>query len=121
MRLCWADRIPLLLFALITLIMLCLGAIGGSTDTDYCHTLRAIHPEWTSHDSYCFVTATQHWSAFFSIEGTLFLKIVAPIWALLRIVDLSMGDPARRRPNTNAVMTADIDLPRGRWTRLERD
>jgi hypothetical protein len=79
MRLCWADKVPLALFALITLFMLFLGAGANPDNSQYCKDIREIYPTWTSADSYCFVTAAQHWSAFLSIEWALFLKIVAPI------------------------------------------
>jgi hypothetical protein len=36
MRLCWADKIPLALFALITLFMLVLGAGANPDNSQYC-------------------------------------------------------------------------------------
>jgi hypothetical protein len=63
MRLCWADKIPLVLFALITVALLVLGGFGP-VDSEYCRYLRLEHPDWTNADSYCFVTSAQHWSAF---------------------------------------------------------
>ena len=125
MRLCWADKVPLALFAIITLILLFLGMGQNPDPSEYCRWLRLEHPDWTSRESYCFVTSAQHWSAFFSIEGTLFWKIVAPVWALTRIVDLFMGGPAiRRRAKGNIaidVPTADIEMPREHWPRSGRD
>jgi hypothetical protein len=76
MRLCWADKIPLVLFGLITAALLALGGLLGSTDSEYCRYLRLEHPDWTSANSYCFVTAAEHWNAFFSIEWILSLKII---------------------------------------------
>ena len=124
MRLCWADKVPLALFAIITLILLFLGMGQNPDPSEYCRWVRLEHPDWTSRESYCFVTSAQHWSAFLSIEGTLFWKIVAPVWALTRIVDLFMGGPAiRRRVKDNIidVPTADIEMPRVRWPRSGRD
>jgi hypothetical protein len=128
MRLCWADKVPLALFALITLFMLVLGAGANPDNSQYCKDIREIYPTWTSADSYCFVTAAEHWSAFFSIEWALFLKIVAPIWAITRLIDLFGGGPAIRREyreslRTNAPprTTADIDLAPAEWTREEPD
>ena len=125
MRLCWADKVPLALFAIITLILLFLGMGQNPDPSEYCRWVRLEHPDWTSRESYCFVTSAQHWSAFLSIEGTLFWKIVAPVWALTRIVDLFMGGPAiRRRAKGNIaidVPTADIEMPRVRWPRSGRD
>jgi hypothetical protein len=34
MRLCWADKIPLVLFGLITVALLVLGGLLGSTDSE---------------------------------------------------------------------------------------
>jgi hypothetical protein len=125
MRLCWADKIPLALFGVITLILLFLG-LGQTPDTsDYCRLLRLEHPTWTHADSYCFVTAAQHWSAFVWIEGFLFLKIVLPVWVVVRLIDLFGGGPAIRRRARDLVTidvpTADIEMPQGRWPSLERD
>ena len=125
MRLCWADKVPLALFAIITLILLFLGMGQNPDPSEYCRWLRLEHPDWTSRESYCFVTSAQHWSAFFSIEGTIFWKIIAPVWGLTRIVDLFMGGPAiRRRAKGNIaidVPTADIEMPREHWPRSGRD
>jgi hypothetical protein len=125
MRLCWADKIPLALFAIITLILLFLGMGQNPDPSEYCRWLKLEHPDWTSRESYCFVKSAQHWSAFLSIEGTLFWKIVAPVWALTRIVDLIMGGPAiRRRAKGNIaidVPMADIEMPREHWPRSGRD
>jgi hypothetical protein len=65
----------LALFALITVALLLLG-LGNETQdaSNYCQQIRAAHPDWTSDNSYCFVTAAQHWSAFASIEWFLFLS-----------------------------------------------
>lgn len=124
MRLCWADKIPLVLFGLITVALLVLGELGP-TDTEYCRYIRLEHPDWTSANSYCFVTTAQHWSAFVSIEWTLFLKIIAPIWAFTRLIDLSGGGPAIRRQcrrfNDAPRRTADIDLTPQEWSREEPD
>ena len=126
MRLCWVDKVPIFLFGVITVILLVLGQLGGNPDTSaYCHALRIAHPDWTHHDSYCFVTPAQHWSAFLAIDGILFLKIVAPIWVLFRVVDLFMGGPSsRRRPRSASAphrMTADIELGPEEWTRAGPD
>jgi hypothetical protein len=127
MRLCWADKLPLVLFGLITVALLVLGELGP-TDSDYCRYLRLEHPDWTSAQSYCFVTSAQHWSAFFSIEWILFLKIIAPIWAITRLIDLFGGGPAIRRQYRESLRandvprtTADIDLAPREWSRAEPD
>jgi hypothetical protein len=39
MRLCWADKIPLVLFGLISVVLLVLGGLGP-TDSEYCRYLR---------------------------------------------------------------------------------
>jgi hypothetical protein len=98
MRLAWPEKFSVGFFAFITTILLLLG---GSTNHDdpYCKSLRAMHPDWTNLESYCFVTPEQHWSAFLSIEGTLFLKFVLPVWIVLRLIDLYGAGPARRRQN----------------------
>jgi hypothetical protein len=126
MRLCWADKIPLALFALVTVVMLWLGMGANPDNSNYCELLRAENPTWTSADSNCFVTAEQHWSAFAWIEGFLFLKFILPIWAAARLIDLFAGGIAIRRRNrdmrTNAAQaTADIDLSSAEWTRVEPD
>jgi hypothetical protein len=123
MRLAWPEKITLALFALITLIMLFLG-LGETPDmSEYCRSMRLEHPTWTSADSYCFVTAAQHWSAFAWIEGFLFLRIVLPVWVVARLVDLFGGGPALRRGDreqrqrsTAPDATAHIDLGPGEWT-----
>jgi hypothetical protein len=125
MRLCWADKVPLALFAIITLILLFLGMGQNPDPSEYCRWLRLEHPDWTSAESYCFVTSAQHWSAFAWIEGFLFLKIVVPIWIALRLIDLFGGGPAMRladRERQTAGSTghsADIDLAPGEWTSSE--
>jgi hypothetical protein len=124
MRLAWPEKTSLVVFGLITLILLFLGMGENPDPSEYCQWLKLEHPEWTSRESYCFVTSAQHWSAFLSIEGTLFWKIVAPVWALTRIVDLFMGGPAiRRRAKGNIaidVPSADIEMPREHWPRSGR-
>jgi hypothetical protein len=99
MRLCWAEKIPLALFTLIALTLFFLGQTTGSIpDTsEFCRQLRLEHPGWTSQDSYCFVTAGEHWGAFFSILGFLAWKFVLPLWAVTRILDVVVGGPAIRR------------------------
>jgi hypothetical protein len=52
MRLCWADKVPLALFALITLFMLVLGAGANPDNSQYCKDIREIYPTWTSADSF---------------------------------------------------------------------
>src|ERR1700733_11356371 len=125
MRLCWADKVPLALFALITVALLLLGMPHNTDTSEYCRLMRLEHPGWTSRDSWCFVTSAEHWSAFLSIEGTLFWKIVAPVWALTRIIDLFMGGPGlRRRAKMHSaidVPTADIEMPRAHWPKLAQD
>jgi hypothetical protein len=126
MRLCWADKIPLLLFGLITVALLVLGELGP-TDSDYCRYLRLEHPDWTSANSYCFVTSAQHWSAFFSIEWILFLKFIAPIWVITRLIDLFAGGPAIRREYCERMRVSaprrmvDIDVAPREWRREEPD
>lgn len=123
MRLCWADKIPLALFVLITLTLLALG--GSAPDnSQYCQSLRLEHPTWTQ--SYCFVTSAQHWSAFAGIEWIILYKIIAPIWIALRLFDLMGNGPALRREGrdrrgeSNArretMAGGGIDLPRSAWT-----
>jgi hypothetical protein len=125
MRLCWADKVPLALFGIITLILLFLGMGENPDPSEYCRWLKLENPDWTSHESYCFVTSAQHWSAFLSIEGMLFWNIVLPVWAMTRIVDLSMGGPAIRRRARGGmpidVPMADIEMPRERWPMSEPD
>jgi hypothetical protein len=123
MRLCWADKIPLALFGIITLVMLFLG-LGAHPDmSEYCRSMRLEHPTWTYDDSYCFVTAAQHWSAFAWIEGFLFLKFVLPVWVVTRVIDLFGSGPALRRANRErhaadgpGHFPADIDLAPNEWT-----
>jgi len=125
MRLAWPEKIALAPFALITLIMLFLG-LGETPDmSQYCRDLRASYPTWTSNESYCFTTAAQHWWAFASIEGFLFLKIVLPVWVVARLIDLFGGGIALRRADREQRQasgrdphrtTADIDLAPGEWT-----
>lgn len=118
MRLCWADKVPLALLGLITVALLFLGMPHTEDTSEYCRLLRIGHPDWTSQDSYCFVTSAQHWAAFLSIEDTLFWKIVAPVWIVARFVDLIMGGPAmRRKPKGDRVIdvpTADTETPQAR-------
>ena len=128
MRFCWADKVPLLLFALITLFMLFLGAGQYPDNSDFCKYIREAYPTWTSAQSYCFVTASEHWSAFFSIEWQLFLKLIAPLWAITRLIDLFGGGPAIRRQyresqhaNDAPRTTADIDLSPREWSRVGPD
>jgi hypothetical protein len=98
MRLCWADKVPLLLLTALVLVLLWFGGVlSGHNDTEYCHQLVLGHPTWTSADSYCFVTDEEHWGAFFSITWSLFLKFIAPIWVVLRITDFFLGGPYHRR------------------------
>jgi hypothetical protein len=80
MRLCWADKIPLALLALLTLVLLWLGS--GPTPPAYQD-----------------VTEAQHWAAGLWIEWFLFLKYILPVWVVLRIADLLCGGPYRRRAN----------------------
>jgi hypothetical protein len=124
MRLCWADKFPLALFALITLIMLFLGSGGAPDTSEYCRYLRLEHPTWTSNESYCFVTAAQHWSAFVSIEALLFWKLVVPVWVVTRLIDLMGGGIAARRADrdeASGLHQADIELRPGEWTTSEPD
>lgn len=123
MRLCWADKVPLALFGIITLILLFLGMGENPDPSEYCRWLKMEHPDWTSRESYCFVTSAQHWSAFLSIEGTLFWKIVGPVWALTRIVDLFMGGPAIRRRNRQVIIDVPVDteMTQGHWPMSEPD
>jgi hypothetical protein len=122
-RLCWADKVPLVLLALMTLALLFLGL--GPAEDDYCRYIRLGNPHGTSADSYCFVTTAQHWSAFFSIEWTLFLKFIVPIWVSLRLMDAMGGGIAIRREYYDSLrrandvprMTADIDLTPREWSR----
>jgi hypothetical protein len=101
--------------------VLLLGLGNEAQDaSEYCRQIRSAHPDWTSHNSYCFVTAAQHWSAFVSIEWTLFLKIVLPAWVVLRLIDLAGGGPAIRRAyreeqGAAAPSAPDIDLARSEW------
>jgi hypothetical protein len=109
-------------------VLLVLGGLGP-TDSEYCRYLRLEHPDWTSANSYCFVTAAQHWSAFLSIEWTLFLKFIAPIWVITRLADMFGGGTAirrdyrdsLRRANASPQTTADIDLTPREWSRVEPD
>lgn len=71
MRLCWADKIPLALFVVATVILL---ALGMTSDPG--------RPEW--------------FAAFFAIEATIFLKVALPVWIVLRLIDFLTGGPARR-------------------------
>jgi hypothetical protein len=125
MRLCWADKIPLVLFGVITLVLLILGADQGLDSSNYCQWIRATNPEWTSRESYCFVTSAQHWSAFFWIDGFLFLKIVLPVWVIVRLIDLFGGGPALRRADrerqtaSSSEHSASIDLEPGEWMSSE--
>lgn len=125
MQLCWADKVALALLGLITVALLILGMPHGADTSEYCRLMKLEHPDWTSRNSYCFVTTAQHWSAFLSIEGTLFWKIVAPVWVVTRVIDLFMGGPAlRRRARGDMaidVPTEDIAMPRGRSLRTEPD
>lgn len=125
MRLCWAEKIPLALLVLITVILLLLGMPHSSDTSEYCRLMRLEHPNWTNRESWCFVTSAQHWSAFFSIEGTLFWKVVFPAWILCRIIDLFMGGPGlRRRAKLHSaidVPTGDIVMPQAHWPRSEPD
>jgi len=121
MRLCWADKVPLALFALITVTQL-IFAGWAPDDSQYCQLLRIEHPTWTSADSYCFVTVVQQWTAFAYIEGILFLKIILPVWVCTRAFDLLGNGPALRRSardrsdDSIARTMADFDLPRAEWT-----
>ena len=125
MRLCWADKVPLALFGLITLSCWCLADCWDRPDTQFCRYLRLDYPDWTSADSYCFVTAAQHWSAFLSIEWILFLKIIAPIWVITRLLTcLAVAPPSVTSIATlvpSPQTTADIDLTPQEWRRVEPD
>lgn len=107
MRLCWADKIPLTLLAILILILLWLGS--GPT------------PE-----AYKDVTEAQHWAAGASILWLLSWKFVLPIWAGLRFCDLLGGGPAIRRNARQSRITPDrpprdFDLGPGEWTRSGPD
>ncbi len=122
MRLCWADKVPLALLALITVALLLLGMPNSPDTSEYCRLMRLEHPDWTSRDSWCFVTSAEHWSAFLSIEGTVFWKIVLPAWIVPRLIDLFGGGPAirrefrqKQRTKTYPDVHADIDLARNEW------
>jgi hypothetical protein len=116
----WPEKLALALFALITVVLLLLG-LGNETQdaSNYCQQIRAAHSDWTSDNSYCFVTAAQHWSAFASIEWFLFLKIVLPAWVVMRLIDLFGGGPAIRRADRERTNSgpeqcqAAIDLDPG--------
>jgi hypothetical protein len=122
MRLAWPEKVALVLFGVITLVMLFLGAGPNPDTSEYCRILHLQNPAWTSADSYCFVTAAQHWSAFLSIEGFLFLKIVLPAWIALRVIDLFGGGPRIRRAYREEQAAKsyegdhpEIDLARNEW------
>jgi hypothetical protein len=112
MRLPWPEKIALALFALITLIMLFLGSGGAPDTSDYCRYMRLEHPTWTSSDSYCFVTAAEHWSAFVSIEALLFWKLVVPVWVATRLIDLMGGGIAARRADRDSLKADGRDRSR---------
>ena len=99
MRLAWPEKFVLVIFGLITLVLLFLGGGFGEypDPSEYCQQLRHSYPTWTSANSYCFTTAEQHWRAFAGIEWILFLKLVLPIWIVLRLIDLFGGGIAIRR------------------------
>jgi hypothetical protein len=78
LRLCWADKIPLVAFAAITLVLLFLGSTGETPP------------------AYADVTAARHWAALLSIDWLIFWKVILGPWIVLRIVDFLMGGPARR-------------------------
>jgi hypothetical protein len=122
MRLAWPEKFTLAIFVAIAAVLLFLGGFGENPDpSEYCQSLRNSHPTWTSADSYCFVSAEQHWFAFAWIEGFLVLKIVLPIWIVLRLIDLFGGGIAIRRAAHKGRPPVDhlIDLAPGEWSSSE--
>jgi hypothetical protein len=125
MRLAWPEKASLVVFGLITLVMLFLGMGQNPDPSEYCQQLRSAHHDWTSAESYCFVTAAQHWSAFAWIEGFLFLKVVLPVWIVLRVLDIAGGGPAIRRGHFNdwpppwQKRKVGLDLRPTEWTSSE--
>ncbi len=69
------DRIALGLFCLVALALFALGGLGPNP-----HFLDA---EW--------------WQAWIHSMFLIGLEFIVPIWAVLRLLDLMSGGPARRR------------------------
>lgn len=124
-RLAWCDKIPLAILIVVTLVLLFLGMGHNPDASQFCRDMKIEHPNWTSADSYCFVTDEQHWIAFLSIEWTIFLKIIGPIWIALRLLDAVSGGIANRRRTRelarDVIPPGDFDLPRSQWTASEPD
>jgi hypothetical protein len=70
---CWADRVAIALFGAVTLFALLLGMGNPESGTG----------PW--------------WGLLFAAEADLALKIVLPVWLMLRLVDFCAGGPQRRR------------------------
>jgi hypothetical protein len=73
MRLCWADKIPLALYLAAVAFLLFLGGTAKPP-----------------HDAAWF-------NAGVNIMWLIFYKFVAPLWIFLRLIDLLMGGPGKRR------------------------
>jgi hypothetical protein len=67
---CWADKIPLTLFAMLVLLFVLIAATGMTEG----------HPE-----------------SLVPLVGLISLTTIAPLWLILRLVDAFAGGPARRR------------------------
>lgn len=74
LKLCWADRIGLVLLIGLSLALIFVGAIGPNP--------RAFSVHW--------------WGDFLDILWIVGSKTVLPIWIFLRAVDLVAGGPSRR-------------------------
>jgi hypothetical protein len=72
MRLCWADKIPLGMYLAVVAILLFLGLMSPPHDAAW-------------------------FNAGVNIMWLIFYKFVVPLWIFLRLIDLLMGGPGKRR------------------------
>lgn len=76
MQLCWADKIPLIVFAGLTGLML---FWGGIPDT------------------------ARRTDAFLNIEWVIFSRFILGPWIILRLIDVAANGPMRRRGQSGIV------------------
>ena len=74
LRPCWADKIPLTVFAVVALALLVLGSLGREG-------------------------VPFAWEAYFSILWLLFSTYIALPWIILRCLDFACGGPSIRAAN----------------------